>query len=164
MRGSYKGGPLPGAWPSPVLASPPLPAPAPPRPVGCTLPLFTLVGARGCWRIPRRPLSFPSCALKRAVSARPASGDGGPTAPTLGGGVARRRRGAPSGSQRGPVAREGASGPARVLGRLPSLGARIQLLARLPRVSHEGIEESPRTRGFSLPVSPLRPVHGSFAE
>lgn len=66
--------------------------------------------------------------------------------------------------KRGPGAREGASGQGSIHGRLPSQGARIQLLARLPRVSHEGIEESPRTRGFSLPMSPLRPVHDSFAE
>lgn len=43
-----------------------------------------------------------------------------------------------------------ASGEGGVPGNLPRLGARIQLSARLPRGSHEGIEESPSARGFSL--------------
>lgn len=50
-----------------------------------------------------------------------------------------------------------ASGEGGVPGNLPRLGARIQLSARLPRGSHEGIEEPQCSRIF--PVSLFRPVH-----
>lgn len=67
-----------------------------------------------------------------------------------------------SGSLGAQGAREGASREGRVPGSLPSQGAQSQLLARLLRISQEGIGESPSVQGFSLPVSLLKPIHDTF--